>query len=75
MTDESMHKHTKCILECNLKTPWSNYIPELSMGLPIGTGSGSFISTTTQSDIKKVLATEDACSKQHLTTCTKKYDA
>jgi len=42
--------------------------PELSIGLPTGTGSGSLISTTTQSDIKKVFATEAACSKQHLTT-------
>jgi hypothetical protein len=49
----------------------SNYIPELSMGLPTGADSGSFISTTTQSDIKKVLATEAACSRQHLTTCAK----
>jgi hypothetical protein len=40
------------------------------MGLPTGAASGSLISTTTQSDIKKVLATEDACSRQHLTTCT-----
>ena len=42
--------------------------PELSIGLPTGTGSGSLISTTTQSDIKNVFATEAACSKQHLTT-------
>ena len=44
------------------------YRPELSMGLPAGIGSGSLISTTTQSDIKNVFATEDACSRQHLTT-------
>lgn len=42
--------------------------PELSMGLPAGIDSGSLISTTTQSDIKKVFATDDACSRQHLTT-------
>jgi len=41
------------------------------MGFPAGMASGSFISTTTQSDIKKVLATEAACSRQHLTTCTR----
>lgn len=39
------------------------------MGFPAGIGSGSFMSTTTQSDIKNVFATEDACSRQHLTTC------
>jgi hypothetical protein len=46
----------------------SNYRPELSMGFPAGTDSGSLISTTTQSDIKNVFATEAACSMQHLTT-------
>ena len=45
-----------------------NHIPELSMGFPAGLGSGSLISTTTQSDIKNVFATDDACSRQHLTT-------
>jgi hypothetical protein len=45
-----------------------NYRPELSMGFPAGTDSGSLISTTTQSDIKNVFATEAACSRQHLTT-------
>ena len=46
--------------------------PELSMGLPAGAAdSGSLISTTTQSDIKNVLATDEACSKQHLTTLKK----
>eukprot|EP01018_Ginkgo_biloba_P015102 Gb_29051 [translate_table: standard] len=34
-----------------------------------GTGSGSLISTTTTSDVRNVLATDAACSKQHLTTC------
>ena len=38
------------------------------MGFPATTGSGSLISTPTQSDIKNVFATEEACSKQHLTT-------
>lgn len=59
---------------CSLKNGLngcSNYIPELSMGVPAATDSGSFISTTTQSDIKKVLATEAACSRQHLTTCAR----
>lgn len=46
--------------------------PELSTGLPAGTGSGSLISTTTQSDIEKVFAMEAACSSQHLTTCSEK---
>lgn len=44
-------------------------IPELSIGFPAGTDSGSLMSTTTTSDVRKVLATEAACSKQHLTTC------
>lgn len=43
--------------------------PELSIGLPAGNAdSGSLISTTTQSDIKNVLATAEAYSKQHITT-------
>lgn len=47
--------------------------PELPIGLPAGAAdSGSLISTTTQSDIKNVLATDEACSKQHLTTFNKK---
>jgi len=45
-------------------------LPELSIGLPATAASGSLISTTTQSDIKNVLATDAACSRQHLTTCT-----
>ena len=44
------------------------YQPELSMGFPAGTGSGSLISTTTTSDVRKVFATDAACSKQHRTT-------
>lgn len=51
-------------LDCCSQYPY----PELSMGFPAGTGSGSLISTTTQSDIKNVFATDAACSKQHLTT-------
>lgn len=47
----------------------------LSLGLGIdlgilGMGRDSFMSTTTASDVRKVLATDAACSKQHLTTCT-----
>ena len=40
------------------------------MGLARGAASGSLISTTTTSDVRKVLATDAACSKQHLTTYT-----
>jgi hypothetical protein len=43
-------------------------IPELSIGDPAGATSSSLISTTTTSDVRKVFATELACSKQHLTT-------
>jgi len=38
-------------------------------GLMIGLGLISLISTTTQSDVRNVWATDEACSKQHLTTC------
>lgn len=38
-------------------------------GLMIGLGLFSLISTTTASDVRNVLATDAACSKQHLTTC------
>lgn len=34
----------------------------------IGRGSDSLMSTTTASDVRNVLATDVACSKQHLTT-------
>lgn len=47
-------------------------LPELSMGLTGMAASGSLISTTTQSDIKNVFATDEACSKQHLTTWNRK---
>lgn len=47
-------------------------VPELSIGFPAGIGSGSLMSTTTTSEVRNVLATEDACSKQHLTTYNKK---
>ena len=49
--------------------PSVRHVPELSMGLARGAASGSLISTTTTSDVRKVLATEAACSRQHLTTC------
>ena len=49
--------------------PSIRHVPELSMGLARGAASGSLISTTTTSDVRKVLATEAACSRQHLTTC------
>lgn len=38
-------------------------------GLMMGLGLISLISTTTQSDVRNVLATDAACSRQHLTTC------
>lgn len=38
------------------------------IGFLLGMGSNSLMSTTTASDVKKVLATEAACSRQHLTT-------
>lgn len=37
-------------------------------GLMFGLGLFSLISTTTASDVRNVLATDAACSKQHLTT-------
>lgn len=40
-------------------------------GIPLGMGCVSLISTTTASDVRKVLATDAAFSKQHLTTCPK----
>lgn len=43
----------------------------IGFGISLGIlGMGSFMSTTTASDVRKVLATDAACSKQHLTTCT-----
>lgn len=42
-------------------------------GLIIGLGLFSLISTTTASDVRNVLATDAACSKQHLTTCVFQY--
>lgn len=48
---------------------WS-LLPELSIGFAGCAGSGSLISTTTTSDVKKVFATDEAFSRQHLTTCT-----
>lgn len=36
----------------------------------IGMASGSLISATTTSQVRKVLATEAACCKLHLTTCS-----
>jgi hypothetical protein len=47
----------------------NGHVPELSIGLARGAGSASLISTTTTSDVRKVLATDAACSRQHLTTC------
>jgi hypothetical protein len=47
---------------------WQCRLPELSIGFATGAASGSLISTTTTSDVRKVLATDAACSKQHLTT-------
>lgn len=38
-------------------------------GILLGKGCVSLMSTTTASDVRKVLATDAACSKQHLTTC------
>lgn len=61
----------RCIIHFCTGESYQTLIPELSMGFPAGTaGSGSLISTTTQSDNKNVFATDDACSRQHLTTCT-----
>lgn len=40
------------------------------IGFLLGMRSNSLMSTTTASDVKKVLATEAACSRQHLTTCS-----
>ena len=40
----------------------------LRLGILLGRGFDSLISTTTASDNKKVFATDAACSKQHLTT-------
>lgn len=41
----------------------------LRLGILLGMGFDSLISTTTASDNRKVFATDAACSKQHLTTC------
>ena len=50
------------------------YIPEPAIGFAAGACSASLISTTTASEVMKVLATEAACSKQHLTTCLTKIN-
>lgn len=42
----------------------------VGIGGLLGMGSSSLMSTTTALDVRKVLATDAACSKQHLTTCS-----
>ena len=44
-------------------------IPEPAIGFAAGAWSASLMSTTTAAEVMKVLATDAACSKQHLTTC------
>lgn len=45
-------------------------LPDVGIGFLILFGTGSVMSMTTASDVKKVLATDAAFSKQHLTTCS-----
>lgn len=42
----------------------------LEVGFLRGTGSKSLQSITTALDVRKALATEAECSRQHLTTCS-----
>lgn len=44
--------------------------PDVGIGGLLGMGSSSLMSTTTAEEVRKLLATDVACSKQHLTTCS-----